>query len=275
MGIIGIDPAGSDNSRSYCFDGETFYICTAQNLSQKLLEWKQEEDVLVCWDSPLTATRDRVHIHTDDFSQRCIEKIFKDQYRFPGVNARVHEGFFLVPPGISVQNYTGVSHWAISQFLLGYPEVGGCMGQAENHPYELVANNIMPRPIEGYRICEVHPAVAMWWWISGHPVASDGIPGYRYKSGSNRNIHPTEMWQRLLIALEEPFQAAGLVLPDNLEVTSDGKLDAVVAYILGYLYQHSDAVSIVGSLEHGAMLLPADMQVNWNQFVENGHVNIA
>ena len=220
-------------------------------------------ETLLCWDAPLTGPRDPAHAgdHKQDFTKRVIEAFFT-------------KGRFKTPKGISVGNYSGVSHWAISRALLGLPRLGAHCADYDALPFHLIpdsAHRRMRRP----QVAEIHPAVAAWLWCrddlkGGNVLKKDdkGKEVWRYKGGS-KDKNPdlmNAMWKLIQRKVSWP----GKTSPE-----SDDEFDAGVGYRLGRIYLRDRykplgerEVDIVGSRETGAWLLPMvkDVQDAWVSF---------
>ncbi|MDX9771386.1 MAG: hypothetical protein RBT19_13580, partial [Tenuifilaceae bacterium] len=151
--VIGIDPAPS--KKSTIFDGKDFIQFDYAGLSKYLNDlFESDEKVLICWDAPLTFPKIPSE-KPEEYSplyMRPIEYFFSKNYD--------------LPKGISVLGYASCSHWAISQYILGYPrpEVDCNI----NPRYKLICKDsqkISEESENGIYITEVHPALAIWFYL--------------------------------------------------------------------------------------------------------------
>lgn len=207
-------------------------------LRQRLRDWAGEPSVLLAWDAPLTGPSAPLCVKAGgpgaetrcDFTQRDIERAFTKAWK--------------PPKGISVQGYSGCSHWALTRNLLGLPVVG---------PYDTchpVFKLLTERPEvswNGHYVVEVHPALALWLWLRGNHADWDYKKSIEVRRGMA--IQLARKWSDLGVQLNE----ADL---EKIVVTSDA-LDAAVAAVLAFSWVVSDSgVQLLGDRAKGAMLLP-------------------
>jgi hypothetical protein len=263
MKVIGIDIAGSGkSSKTWICDGETVYSANPENLYRLLKIWKRCADVLICWDSPLSVNIEQENFHEKSFTTRKIESFLGKK----------------LPDGITVSGYTGVSHWAISQFMLGYPHVGGQMGEVNksNVPYSLIEDE-QDKPSMGHFLVEVHPAVAMYHWLKKKHSKKKTCWAYK-KSFKNREerqnakkvISRIVLWQKMAALFSDPNISTdevtrSLTKHGNGKLRksiSDGRLDAAVAWLLGKVWLVDEKkVKLLGNSTTGSMLLPYDKKL--------------
>lgn len=219
--VLGIDPAPSKKSTVY--DGEGFHHFSAKELRDFLHKPKKEE-VLICWDAPLTGPAD---LHEGSFSMRDIERVLAAEIWEAGVK------------GVSIRPYSGCSHWAISRSILGLPKVGKY--DSDDIPFPLTFD----QSFEGSASTEVHPAVAMYLWLN------QGFRKYKGNSKAIENRAAVQQNVQQLMTIKElkPFNPAQ-------ELSSDDELDAFVAWLLGTLWLRGKRVELLGDEKTGAMLLP-------------------
>ena len=240
MKVISIDPAPA--KEGVIFDGE----CWTPREPDKLVEYceglgSSKDGVLLCWDAPLTGW----HEQQPSFSQRKIEKFFS------------RKEFFKTEKGISVQPYSGCSHWAISQGCLGLPKIGKYHSGVEP-PFKLLHT---AEQISGEKpmVVETHPALALWVWWKKNGLENDGFNGsganekWSYKGSKSEEDSIQKIWEKLLIFEDTAkFANRAIRCPEN-----DDELDAFVGWILGMmLVEKSDEVEIVGDEAGGAIVLP-------------------
>lgn len=233
--IVGIDPAPVKGLQ--VFDGADHQVPLprARSFLQGLAK---QENLLVCWDAPLTGPPEGVLLGREAtgsaFSQRPIESFF----------SRAATGF-KTPPGISVRGYSGCPHWAVSRSLLGLPRTGPF--DAVDIPFRLAADQAR-RPESGKHVVEVHPAVALWLWCRS----------LRAPTGSWDYKKSPEVLQELWgLLMEIPEISDVLSSIQHRPPVSDDELDARVAYALGCLWlDNSASVILLGDSGRGTFLLP-------------------
>lgn len=249
--VIGIDPAPRKSST--VFDGEIFLSRDASSLKKYLNELKEsKESVLICWDAPLTGPREIFPARANqgfNLYRRDIEIFFNAQNP---------------PAGISVLGYAGCPHWTISQMLLGLPVVGPYRGDIAL-PFQLIVSerqkvDLLKTPSK--YVVEVHPAVALWLWLKPQD-------NYVYKPNKHTSkFEAKRKAQCFYRQLKNQFANNNIGLPE--QIADDDQLDALVAWLLGTLWlAANDGVTLLGSLETGAMLLPDrdDLQRRWQDYI--------
>lgn len=225
--VIGIDPAPS--KKSTIFDGKVFLEMDCFELKTFLSELKKEhENILICWDAPLSFIPDNTNFNT-----RTIESYFNKKVK--------------PPKGVTVQGFAGCPHWAISQYLLGYPKVGDCEVGVEP-PFELVFD----RKAITKSVTEVHPGLAIWVWLKDVLELNNNWP---YKKDSTIRI-------KIVSALRNLFPDDQLLAG---KIQNDDQLDAYVAWKLGRVWvdnaPQKTKVEILGDINLGSFLLPYDQKI--------------
>jgi predicted RNase H-like nuclease len=238
--IIGVDPAPSKPTRIYSTDG--LDRKDARQLLCFLTELlSSDDDVLICWDAPLTgpSNPDSDVFNVGDHTQRRIESFFNQKKL--GLK---------VPKGISVRGYAGCPHWAISRRLIGLPRVGRWDAGWSDLPFQLVANGSCPTR-SGHYIVEVHPGVALWLWCN----TPAWVGSWEYKK--DKNIL-RQVWRELRKRFENTLLQSGTTFRDlEFAPEDDDELDCFVAWLLGTLWcQGNGEVVLLGDRETGSMLLP-------------------
>jgi hypothetical protein len=253
MRIIGIDP--SPGKLSYLYSSDGFQKKDAAQLSRFLGELSaSDEDVLICWDAPLTGAPDpdKDEFNTDDYTQRKIEAFFN----------RKRWGF-KAPKGISVRGYANCPHWAISRRLVGLPRVGPWDAPWGDLRFKLIPKGSCPtRP--GHFIVEVHPGVALWLWCN----TPSWTAAWEYKK--NKTILE-QVWAELKKRLQNTLLPSGMRLNDlGFHPRNDDELDCFIAWLLGILWcQGSGEVILLGNIRTGSMLLPKveGLEESFREFV--------
>lgn len=222
MKIIGIDPAPSKNSTVY--DGESFKEFKPHELIKYVKCLEIKNDVLIAWDAPLTGPGEDVD---GDFYYRPIER------KLTALIKNID--------GVSVRPYAGCPHWAITKATLGYPILSQ-REKLDNYPFMMISS---PEK-KGLNLVEVHPAVALYYWIGDCIQKYKGINKSEERTAVNYNYG----------ALKEKLEShTDINFPDVKE--NNDNLDAFVAYLLGYLWLNDkEKVKLYGNNNAGSMLLP-------------------
>lgn len=234
MRVVAIDPAPRGGLT--IFDGQDRHV-PIREASAYIRDLSREDDVLVCWDAPLTGPSRAALNGGDgslpaDFTQRPIDSFFSRK-----------STSFKTPAGISVLPYSGCSHWTITRHLLGLPRVGPWDLGFDALPFELACDQ-EKRPIRGKWVVEIHPAVAAWLWCRDQWV----LDSWKYKK--NTAVRE-ELWRRLVNELPQLFESLEAPLDDD-------QLDARIGYALGQLWvADSDRVVLLGDLDQWTFLVPA------------------
>ena len=224
-----------------------------EELDSKITEWEKKtpagDSLLICWDAPLTGPplNSDGNLPGNPYSQRPIDSFFakSKSTHFWGTHKVT---------GISVQNYSGCQHWAITQALLGYPQVSNDC-KRELH-WELQTGETYSRSSGGRDIAEVHPALALWLMLPEGQRHSD--KGFRYKGTNAREEAKQELFNGLKSFVAET-EAEDVVKSQQAGNLNDDELDALTAWVLGRLWTtEADKVRLLGNETYGTFLLPAD-----------------
>jgi len=211
--VIGIDPAPS--KKNTIFDGKEFYQKDCNELKKYLEEIKFEKgNVLICWDAPLSFDEE-----SGKFYIRKIESFFARQK---------------LPKGISVLGYARCPHWAISQYLLGYPKISN-FEKDFNPPFELIFDKENIRK----SVTEVHPAVAIWLLLKDKKEWKNEKWEYKKDNTILEKVKNT------------------LTIGDEIKsnIKTDDYLDAYIAWKLGRDWIDGKG-DILGDNSTGSFLLP-------------------
>lgn len=239
MKVIGIDPAPSKRTVIYN-DIDGFTEIEANKLKEYLDdEFKNsEEDILICWDAPLTGGMSENFEDGDNpFYQRRIEILINK----------------IIPKveGISTLPYAGCSHWAITQHCFGLPQINDEFKPKKPTPFKLISSqDEQEKTFEGKYIVEVHPALALWLWLQNN------VHDWNYKGGTGKkkrtSAQKREIIKEIITNLNKKLSFG---VPCDIE--KDDHLDAYVAWLLGTLWlENENKVLLVGNKNTGAMLLP-------------------
>ena len=261
MKVIGIDPAPSKKTVIYN-DIDGFTEIEADKLKKYLDdEFKNsEEDILICWDAPLTgmATEDAIH-NFQQYLEALAKFKKKKKPKWSPLEARIIEKYIAlqdpttIPKGISTLPYTGCSHWAITQHCFGLPLINDEFKPPETlKTFKLITsqNELEKLSSNKKNIVEVHPALALWLWLKDNVNVKD----WNYKGGKEKkkknSEDPKKIVQKLTIELNSCLR-----IKTEVNIEKDDYLDAYVAWLLGTLWL-KEKVILVGNKNTGAMLLP-------------------
>ena len=258
MKVIGIDPAPAKETVIY--DGAKFITKDAVALKNYLEDIKKSEDnVLICWDAPLTGIASVKAIEKFKEYLSNLEK--KKKPKWSPLEARIIEKYIAlqdIPKAISTNSFSQCPHWTITQYCLGLPQIFQPETPQSNLPFNLISEQKLPSASKN--VVEVHPALALWLWLN----EDSSITRWDYKDnkGTLKNLA-----EKLFTKLEK--QPAITIKNDKIQVTVFGKekdmnddhLDAYIAWLLGTLWlenENKNKVLLVGNKNTGAMLLPTD-----------------
>ena len=295
--VIGIDPAPSKKSTVFDGDGliekkfsactcigtkieETnFYSCKPKELINLINYIKGcDEKILICWDAPLTGpdfnnikefkNSKKVKFYEGNFSDRKIEKWLRDLIHEIKENGNPKRQKKDSAKGVSVSHYSGCTHWTISQYIFGLPRIG--KNNSEKLPFELVKCDECKNHIN-HHIVEVHPAVAMYFWLGC-------LSKYKnFKKGDLKEETSTDRIKKIWDCSDNKkcsdndngnynnIKEVYCKIFPNCEnqpcPENDDQLDALVAYMLGKAWLKKDSketlkVKLFGDENTGAMLLP-------------------
>lgn len=231
--VIGIDPAPS--KKSTIFDGERFHEMNNIELKSFLSKLsEQKEEVLICWDAPLSFNTNNTNFYT-----RAIESYFQKHESLP-------------KKGISIRGFAGCPHWAITQYLLGYPRIDEFeRGFVPN--FKLVSDVKDLKDANKY-VTEVHPALAIWVWLKDR-IDVENID-WQYKK-NNQTFTPIKQLLQSSLKIDQKICD---------QIKNDDYLDAYVAWKLGRVWidGKGKTVRILGNSRLGSFLLP------YNETLFNG-----
>lgn len=229
---------------------------------------------LVCWDAPLTGP-------PSIYVQRALRNASSEKHNPNPFAQRAVERFFSrkdwnhkAPSGISVQPYSGCSHWAISRALVGLPLTGKYDHEYRRLPFKLLTDEHERANLKtGQKyIVEVHPAVAIWLWLK-KPGTEGSDRDWRYKGTKNaanreRIVEDLLRVDAVRKAIANPGDCT--LKEDEIKnemVASDDMLDAFVAWVLGTRwFRGNNEVVLLGNVDTGCMLLPeSDYLQEWWQ----------
>jgi len=278
--VVGIDP-GSSGKGTACVeitldkdqkDWSNALINMADKkldpptLKEKLAEWKKiTNSTLLVWDAPLTGPNDPTtegggyNKWKHAFTMRLIEQRLKKLLKEKKCEA-----------GISVIDYHGCPHWAVTRHMVGLPVLGRFdykIGELDYLP--IYRSKDFTKNDKCKRIIETHPAVAMWGFLNGK--LPEGCSDWKYKSGGREVAKKAR--EVLLTALCSKWSKTGgsqdnernlrMIVNEKsdvfkLAINDDNIFDALIAAVLGVLTVTNDKeVKLYGSQSAGAMLLPA------------------
>ena len=271
MKVIGIDPAPAKETVIY--DGEKFMTKDAVALKNYLEDIKKSEDnVLICWDAPLTGMASVKAIEKFKEYLNNLEK--KKTPKWSPLEARIIEKYIAlqdIPKGISTNSFSQCPHWTITQYCLGLPQIF----QPEkiypsNVPFNLITEQKLPS--EDKNVVEVHPALALWLWLKENNPIKDNDK-WNYKKNETTFKTLTELLFKkaeLLLGKQQAFDISKIevtVIKSKEETVeaktmTDDHFDAYIAWLLGALWLKNEVI-LVGNKNTGAMLLPKEVSEDW------------
>jgi len=247
MLVLGIDPAPVKNS--IVFDGIKFREFSPYNLKRFIDKISYiKDDIFIAWDAPLSGAISKKNFN---LYERDIERYFNRN------NKRIRD--FSIPKGISTLGFASCSHWTLSQYIFGYPNLNPSI--SSNHKFKLIHQLKDIDYHNTLQITEAHPALAMWIilekTLSKHPLFQDT---WQYK-GTNakdkKNLERREVIIDSLINSKFINSLINLEPYKNELLKSDDKLDTFLCWIMAKkLLLKKDDVKIYGDNKKGSFLLP-------------------
>ena len=230
--VVGIDPASSKGLTIWMNDeAKKVPARTARQWISQLRA--DHQPLLICWDSPLSFDS------ATSLSDRPVEKVLRAQ-----VEQWVREGLIEKSnsnkKAVSVQPFSGCSHWVISCEAIGQP-FSNCSNSSIP-----IANTPEAVRTGGAWLIEAHPAVAMAvWWIMGKRKGA--FPIYKQRPDVCKRI-----------AEELGFEALR-----TLDRVDDDILDAYVAHRLAKQFISGES-RWIGDSEIGGFILPSHADYLWS-----------
>ena len=268
--ILGIDPASGKSS--YCFTDDDDVAALLpkgpdgpigpKELREFMREASQQDwanQLIIAWDAPLTAV--------GSLTTRQVERDWSKNLRESPYNTA----------GVAVRGYSGLSHWTISQYVLGHPTVGDSAFSDTNCGVYRPTSETSKGPLA----VEVHPTLALWLWhlstdtwraykggkvSSNHsnkaPIALARQPtgnahhGNKLTKGDRQDaaaFHIEWLAKRFERAAMNPYWLS----PKCTKVQNEDALDARIAWLLGKLWiDTSSGVEFVHDCWGNGFLLP-------------------
>ena len=227
--LIGIDPAPS--KKSVVFDGSGFYAFGFRELKY-YVEFKAEfyqEKLIIAWDAPLG----------DCFlsmSQKPIEKILNTKSSYITNKP---------PKGISTLPFASCPHWAVSQYVLGYPLINKEIINKDKLKFRLIhceKDFHLSLP----KVVETHPAYSLWVYLKD--FLNEGDFAYKKSELSFKKV--------INKLFEIEYFKKYVRFKDEIMKKGDDYLDALICYCNLELFA-TQRTKIYGNRKTGAMLLPA------------------
>ncbi len=173
--IIGIDPASSKGL--VIWNGNSATRVSAREAPTWIKQLcERHRNLLICWDSPLSFDP------AISLSDRPVEKVLRAQ-----VKTWIDDGLIEQEPrnkAVSVQPFSGCSHWVIACEALGQPFA------TSGSTVIPLARSSKSASSGGAWLIEAHPAVAMAvWWIEGERNTS-AFPIYKKRHEALKRLPP-------------------------------------------------------------------------------------
>jgi hypothetical protein len=228
--IIGIDPASSKGLMVWM--NETPLKKKATDARDWLSSLRQEHrNLLTCWDSPLSFNP------AFSLSDRPVEKVLRAQVERWVKEGRIEKD--RTGKAVSVQPFSGCSHWVISCEATGQP-----FAQSDISPIP-IANSSTQVRTGGAWLIEAHPAVAMAiWWIERNKPGA--FPIYKKRPEACRRIAEVLGFNQLV----------------ELDRLDDDILDAYVSHRLAEQFMTGES-RWVGDHINGGFILPNSAEDVW------------
>jgi hypothetical protein len=244
--VIGIDPASG--KKSYVFaPGEYDDYYSAEQLRNLVHDQLNKPSCLICWDAPLTGPPDPDADDPGNMTMRQIESRKGSENEYHTTVAK----WVTNNPGVALRPFSGLSHWVISRNVLGLPRVGRFDAQFDALPlYPVFEKDELSK--HQWAVTEVHPTLAVYLWL--HEPTDEKEPNWRQYKGKSKEADVVDAVQAMWEILHDRFLYNTKI--QLSEPTSDDAFDARVAWLLGYLWLHGDAVELVGNEQDGTFLLP-------------------
>jgi hypothetical protein len=239
--VIGIDPAsGSKGCYVFCPEKGLDESLHVPQLRERLHAWSSE-NVLVCWDAPLTGPPKPDDVEPGSLTQRSVETTLS--------------ALIKALPGVTVRGYSGLTHWTVTRHLLGLPRVGPYDLPEKALPLKLVFGLGDLEPNRG-AVVEVHPTPAAWYWMHGVDPSERAWLPYKGNgvSATMRRERVTSMWRQLV-----EHYASDVTHDLAMPRPSDDAFDARIAWLLGRAWLRGSGVQMWGSRGAGGMLMPSSI----------------
>ena len=243
--VIGVDPAPKNPSTVYDKDNgiQKKYATDLVKYLNTETDNGKNKDVLICWDAPLvywnnsfwkSEEKSPKKDNIDYLYCRPIEKFFQHKDHFP-LSKKIKK-----KQGVSVLSYAGCPHWTISKYCLGLPIIG--QYDKSETPFDLITNEDKKWNSTKSSLIEVHPAVAMYYWL-----------GKDLKKYKGNKVEVDRIWKRL----QNKVDCFKMI---DYKPKDDDELDAIVAYVLGNEWANNNGgeskVQLFGDATTGSFLLP-------------------
>ena len=202
MKLLGINPVLA--KKSVVFDGEKFFEFEVFEL-KKFLDDCVDNSTLISWDAPLGSD------FSASLSYKPIEKILNTKTNYKD-NQKP-------PRGISTLPFASCPHWAISQYVLGFPIVNPTIVDKEKLTCHLVEHNNDLSETKP-NLFETHSAFSVWIFLK------DKVENFKYKGDKDSKKVFCSI-KEALFALEF-LQKYSFIKED---ITNDDRLDSFLAYI--------------------------------------------
>jgi len=236
--FLGIDPAPS--KKSVVFDGRGFKAFDFKGLKDYVNSQAElySDSLIIAWDAPLGEC-------FESMSQKPIEKLLNTKKSYIKNKP---------PKGISTLPFASCPHWAVSQYVLGYPIVNKEIINKDKLKFHLIQS---PEDLKSQKpkVVETHPAFSLWVYLKD--VLSD--EDFVYKK--SKTVFKMVVDQLFEIGLFKKY----INFKEEIMNTGDDYLDAFICYC-NLEFIQSGKTKIYGNRKTGSMLLP-DLQGVLNKTV--------
>lgn len=240
--IYGVDPAPGKGLTIWSADG----LATKKHLEAK--SWldgrvQRHQRMLIAWDAPISFNS------SISYYERPIEivmrEFFNDKRRLGHFENKTYNEREPTNMAVSVQPFSGCSHWAITCDVLGRPFSG-------NERRIAIANTRHDVSGRAVFAIEVHPAVTLGiWWLERH--ISEPMPAY--KGRKQKSLMICDKLKDLIPDNVKKEISGTIIKKSESKPSWDDILDAFVAYRMADDFMKGDAIW-VGNPVDGGFVLP-------------------
>lgn len=248
--IYGVDPAPGKGLTIWSADG----LATKKPLEAK--SWLDErvqshQRMLIAWDAPISF--DSSISYYDRPIEIVMREFFNDKCCLGRFEKKTYKKREPSNMAVSVQPFSGCSHWAITCDVLGRPF--SC-----NERRIAIANTRHDVSGNAVFVIEVHPAVTLGlWWLERN--ISGPMPAY--KGRKKKSLMICDKLKDLVPDCVKKKIEETIIKKSESKPSWDDILDAFVAYRMAEDFMKGDAIW-VGNPVNGGFVLPKIAQSKYH-----------